>query len=39
VFEVCDRITVMRGGRKAATVDRVASSQDEVVKLITGSSL
>jgi ABC-type sugar transport system ATPase subunit len=39
VFEVCDRITVLRGGRKAATVDKSASNVDEVVKLITGSTV
>jgi fructose transport system ATP-binding protein len=37
VFEVCDRITVLRGGRKAGTVDKAASDADEVVKMITGS--
>jgi ABC-type sugar transport system ATPase subunit len=39
VFEVCDRITVLRGGTKAGTVDRLASDHDEVVKMITGSSV
>jgi fructose transport system ATP-binding protein len=37
VFEVCDRITVLRGGRKAGTVDRSASDPDAVVRMITGS--
>ena len=37
VFEVCDRITVLRSGRKAGTVDKAASNADEVVKMITGS--
>jgi ABC-type sugar transport system ATPase subunit len=38
VFEVCDRITVLRGGRAVGTVDRSASDPDAVVKMITGSA-
>jgi ABC-type sugar transport system ATPase subunit len=38
VFEVCDRITVLRGGRAVGTVARSASDPDAVVKMITGSS-
>ncbi len=38
VFEVSDRITVLRGGRKAATVDPSTSDHDAVVRMITGST-
>ncbi len=37
VFEVCDRIVVMRLGRRVATFDVKAASREEVVGAITGA--
>jgi D-xylose transport system ATP-binding protein len=37
VFEVADRIVVLRLGRRVASFDTSATSQDEVVAAITGS--
>jgi D-xylose transport system ATP-binding protein len=37
VFDVSDRIIVLRLGRRAATFDRRSSSQEEVVAAITGA--
>jgi D-xylose transport system ATP-binding protein len=37
VFEVADRIVVLRLGRKAATFDAKSVSQDQVVSAITGA--
>jgi ABC-type sugar transport system ATPase subunit len=39
VFEVADRITVLRSARKVGTVDTAITSPDEVVKMITGTAL
>ena len=39
VFEVADRIIVMRLGRRAATFDHDGTSPDDVVAAITGSRL
>jgi D-xylose transport system ATP-binding protein len=38
VFEVADRIIVLRLGRRVATFDRDKATQDEVVAAITGAS-
>jgi D-xylose transport system ATP-binding protein len=38
VFEVADRIVVLRLGRRVATFDRHNTTQDEVVAAITGAS-
>jgi ABC-type sugar transport system ATPase subunit len=38
VFEVSDRITVLRGGRVAGMVDPSVTAPDEVVRMITGSA-
>ncbi|HEX6714813.1 MAG TPA: ATP-binding cassette domain-containing protein [Thermoleophilaceae bacterium] len=38
VFEVADRIVVLRLGRRVATYDREKTTQDEVVGAITGAS-
>jgi simple sugar transport system ATP-binding protein len=37
VFEVCDRVVVMRRGRKVADKATTASSPEEVTGLITGA--
>ena len=37
VFAIADRVTVLRQGRNAGTVDTAASSQSEVVHYITGA--
>ncbi len=37
VFDVCDRIVVLRLGRRAATFDAHASNQEQVVAAITGA--
>ena len=37
VFEVCDRVVVMRRGRKVADKATAASSPEEVTGLITGA--
>jgi ABC-type sugar transport system ATPase subunit len=39
VFSMADRITVMRGGRRIATVKRSETTGDAVVGLITGTEL
>jgi ABC-type sugar transport system ATPase subunit len=39
VFEVADRITVLRAGRMVGTVRRASTSTDEIVGMITGSSV
>ena len=38
VFDVSDRITVLRAGRKVGTVRRDQSTADQIVSMITGSS-
>jgi D-xylose transport system ATP-binding protein len=38
VFEVTDRIFVLRLGRQAATFDTAAASEEDVVAAITGAS-
>jgi D-xylose transport system ATP-binding protein len=38
VFEVADRIIVLRLGRRIATFDRASSTPDQVVAAITGAS-
>ncbi|MDQ6915778.1 MAG: ATP-binding cassette domain-containing protein, partial [Actinomycetota bacterium] len=38
VFEVTDRIFVLRLGRKAATYDTASASREEVVSAITGAT-
>lgn len=38
VFEVADRVVVLRLGRKVAESDRKDTSMDQVVSWITGSS-
>jgi ABC-type sugar transport system ATPase subunit len=37
VFRVADRITVLRGGRRVATVEKARTDPDAVVGLITGA--
>lgn len=37
IFAVCDRITVLRQGKKVGDLPRSATSMDEVVALITGA--
>jgi simple sugar transport system ATP-binding protein len=37
IFTVCDRIAVLRQGRKVGEVPRPETSMDEVVALITGA--
>ena len=39
VFEVADRITVLRSARRVGTVDKAATSTDDVVRMITGTAL
>jgi D-xylose transport system ATP-binding protein len=39
VFEVADRITVLRLGQKVAVLDRAATTQQEVVQAITAGTL
>jgi len=39
VMEVADRITVLRGGRKVATVDRTSVTPDELVRMMVGRSI
>lgn len=39
VMEVADRITVLRGGRKVATVDRDGVSPEELVRMMVGRSV
>jgi ABC-type sugar transport system ATPase subunit len=38
VFDVSDRITVLRAGRKVGTVRRDQATSDQIVSMITGSS-
>ena len=37
VFEVSDRIVVLRLGRRVATFERMASTPEDVVAAITGA--
>jgi fructose transport system ATP-binding protein len=37
VFQVADRISVLRGGRMVGTVERRESDPDDIVRMITGS--
>ena len=39
VFSIADRITVMRGGRRVATLRRSDTSGEQIVGLITGAEL
>ena len=39
LFEVCDRVTVLRNGRKVATQPMRETSTDELVRLMVGRSL
>lgn len=39
VFRVADRISVLRGGRRVATVVKSDTNVDEVVKMITGAAV
>jgi ABC-type sugar transport system ATPase subunit len=39
VFSMADHITVMRGGRRVATVRRGDTTGDAIVGLITGTEL
>jgi len=39
LFEVCDRVTVLRNGRKVATQAMAATSTDELVRLMVGRDL
>jgi len=39
VMEVADRITVLRGGKKVATVDRANVTPDELVRMMVGRSV
>jgi ABC-type sugar transport system ATPase subunit len=39
VFRIADRITVLRGGSRVATMAKEAVTPDDVVKMITGAAL
>ena len=39
LFDVCDRVTVLRNGRKVATQPMAATSTDELVRLMVGRDL
>ncbi|MEP6875713.1 MAG: sugar ABC transporter ATP-binding protein [Burkholderiales bacterium] len=39
LFEVCDRVTVLRNGRKVATQPMAGTSTDELVRLMVGRDL
>ncbi len=39
VFEICDRITVMRDGKKIVTVEARETNKDEIIKYMVGRSL
>ncbi len=39
IFEICDRITVLRDGRNAGELDTATSSPDEIVRLMVGREL
>jgi ABC-type sugar transport system ATPase subunit len=39
VFSIADRISVMRRGRKVGTVQKAATTPDDVVRMITGADM
>ena len=39
IFEICDRITVLRDGRNAGELDTATSSPDQVVRLMVGREM
>jgi ABC-type sugar transport system ATPase subunit len=39
IFEICDSVTVFRDGRHIATVDKSASTPDQVIGMMVGRSL
>lgn len=39
VFEICDRVTVMRDGQTIKTLDVKETTQDEIIKLMVGRKL
>lgn len=39
VFKICDRITVMRDGKKIVTVETEETNKDEIIKYMVGRSL
>ncbi len=39
IFEICDRITVLRDGRNAGELDTATSSPDQIVRLMVGREL
>lgn len=39
VFHICDRITVLRDGKRIATVDKEATSIGEVIKMMVGREM
>lgn len=39
IFQICDRITVMRDGKKIATLETGETNKDEVIKYMVGRSL
>ncbi len=39
IFEICDSITVFRDGKHIATVDRSATTPDQVISMMVGRSL
>jgi ABC-type sugar transport system ATPase subunit len=39
VFDLCDRVTVMKDGRKVATTDTAQTTRDEVIKAMVGRPL
>lgn len=39
IFEICDRVTVMRDGKKIKTLDIEELTEDELIRLMVGRSL
>jgi ABC-type sugar transport system ATPase subunit len=39
IFEICDTITVLRDGRHIGTVEKTATTPDEVIRMMVGRSL
>lgn len=39
IFEICDRVTVMRDGQKVATLDMEDTNEDQLISLMVGRKL